>query len=261
METEALVLDCRDHGESDLILTLYGRSTGRLSAIAKGAKKSRRRFVNKLEPFTFLHIQYRQKANQSLAFLAEAELYSSFINIRSSLELFGAASVIQEFLLAAIREGEPDEKIFRLSLWAFHSLDRRIGSKTVVTLFLVRLFDYLGYRPDFQRCTLCRTPAGEGPGHAFSLQQGGIVCTGCIGQGGLHLSPGTLKILQSAQELPLEKLHRLLLSETQLSEALGILSAYGRELLQRDIISWQVMRRNGRGLAPGDSGSRRSIRS
>jgi DNA repair protein RecO (recombination protein O) len=38
-ETDALVLNCTEHGESDMIVTLFCHDVGRLTAIAKGAKK------------------------------------------------------------------------------------------------------------------------------------------------------------------------------------------------------------------------------
>ena len=120
METEALVLDCIDHGESDLIVTFFSLDAGRLSAIAKGAKKSKKRFVNKLELFTFLHINYRQKGS-GLAFLSEAELHTSFLNIRQNAALYTVASIIRESVLIGVKDGEPDKKTFRLMQNPDHS--------------------------------------------------------------------------------------------------------------------------------------------
>ena len=69
MESGAIVLDTTDHGESDLIVTLFCQESGRVTAIAKGAKRSKKRFVNKLEFFTYLQVNYQQKNEQVLAFL------------------------------------------------------------------------------------------------------------------------------------------------------------------------------------------------
>ena len=55
-DTEAIVLDCRDHGESDKIVTFFCLDAGRLAGIAKGANRSKRRFVNKLELFSSLQL-------------------------------------------------------------------------------------------------------------------------------------------------------------------------------------------------------------
>ena len=48
--TPALVLRGRTHGESDKIVTFLTRDWGKVTGIAKGAKRSQRRFVNVLEP-------------------------------------------------------------------------------------------------------------------------------------------------------------------------------------------------------------------
>ncbi len=118
-ETDAIVLNCTEHGESDLIVTLFCQDVGRLSAIAKGAKRSKKRFTNKLELFSFLHVTYQQKANRTLAFLVDAELHTSFLHIRQNLELYSIASVIREFLLNGVRENEPDGADFPAELMGF----------------------------------------------------------------------------------------------------------------------------------------------
>ncbi len=243
METDAIVLECIDHGESDVIITLFSRDEGRITAIAKGAKKSLRRFVNKLELFSFLHIVCTRKAGRSLAFLAEADLHTSFLNIRKDLELYLVASVIREFLLVGIREEEPDERIFRLSLWSLHNLDLIQQPKAILALFLIRFFDYVGYRPNLQTCGKCANQVMPQKRYSFDPSGGQIVCSGC-GKGsirGIAVSHGTIKILCSAQDLPLERLHRLKISGTILHEALALLHSYGRHLFQRDIVSWKVM--------------------
>lgn len=243
METDAIVLDCTDHGESDVIVILFCQAEGRVTAIAKGAKKSLRRFVNKLELFSFLHIVCTRKAGRSLAFLAEADLHTSFLNIRTNLELYTIATVIREFLLIGIREDEPDERVFRLSLWSLHNLDLVRQPKAILILFLIRFFDYIGYRPDLETCGRCGNPVMPETSYSFEASGGRIICSGCTkgSARGIGLSHGTIKILRSAQDLPLERLHRLKISGTILQEALAIVHAYGRHLFQRDIMSWRIM--------------------
>lgn len=244
-ETDALVLNCTEHGESDLIVTLFCQDVGRLTAIAKGAKKSKRRFVNKLELFSFLHITYEQKANRSLAFFADAELHTSFLRLRQNLELYSVASVIREFLLIGVRENEPDINIFRLSLWALHNLDQQQSPMTVLALFLIRFYDYVGYRPDLQTCAQCSSLITGEHRYSFDTASGRIVCSACNphGKKGLPLSHGTIKMLRSAQDQPLKRLHRLKISGSILYEAISLLHGYGNQLFQRDVISWKIARK------------------
>lgn len=244
-QTDAVVLNCLEHGESDVIVTLFCEDVGRLSAIAKGAKKSQKRFVNKLELFSFLHISYQQKANRSLAFLIEADLHTSFLQLRHDLQLYSIASVIREFLLQGIRENEPDPAIFRLCLWALHNLDRRQPPLTVLCMFLIRFYAHLGYRPDLTTCARCKSPVTSNSQYSFDATSGRIVCFTCtprIGQG-IPLSHGTIKILRTIQDQPIERLHRLKMSGSILYEAVSLLQRYGNQLLQRDIVSWKMARK------------------
>ena len=63
-KTKAIVLRSIDYGESDRILTFLTDDFGKLKGIAKGARRSRRRFANALEPFSLstLHFSRRHLA-------------------------------------------------------------------------------------------------------------------------------------------------------------------------------------------------------
>lgn len=244
-ETDGIVLDTREHGESDLILTLFCKDGGRSTAIAKGARKSLRRFVNKLELYSFLHVILRQRNPSSMALLEEAELHAGFIRLRKDIQRYTAASVIREFTLLATREGEADERSYALLLWAFHHLDREIPHLQVVMLFLLRFHDYIGYRPELRSCFHCGNPADAQKSFGFSTVYGGLVCDSCVatnGRSGIRLSSPTIRILQTAQDMALKDLYRLEIPEQQLYEALNILHRYGRHVLGRDIISWTMLR-------------------
>ncbi|WP_419176095.1 DNA repair protein RecO [Desulfosediminicola sp.] len=249
-ESEGIILDTLDHGESDLIVTLYCRHGGRSSAIAKGAKKSKRRFVNKLELFTFIHVRLKQRNTRSLAILEEAELHSAFLPLRSHIIPYTAASVLREFCLLATREGEEDERIFTLLVWSLHHLSLpqpRLSHLQIVMLFLLRFYDYIGYRPDFSLCFHCGNDgqADSSSSFGFNTAHGGLICTSCKGSGfssAIPLSTGTIKTLQLCQDTPLDKLHRLKVQDKSLYEALNVLHRFGKHILQRDIISWKMLR-------------------
>lgn len=244
MQTDAVVLDSLDHGESDLILTLYCRSNGRMSAIAKGARKSKKRFVNKLEIFSFLNVSMTVSGNRSLAFLSAADLHTSFINIRNDYRLYGVASIIRETMLTTLRDGEADDRVFRLSLWALHSLDIRRDSEAILCLFLIRFYDLLGYRPELSICVSCKSAITDNRQYSFDTNLGGLRCSHCVPHHQHHngiLSRGTIRLLQSAQDIPLERLQRLKVTGVVLHQALQFLQRYGQQLFQRELISWRCL--------------------
>ncbi|HXP38611.1 MAG TPA: DNA repair protein RecO, partial [Solirubrobacteraceae bacterium] len=66
VKTEAVVLRSMRYGEADRILHLYTPARGRVSAIAKGVRRSRSRFGGRLEPFFRLRIELHEGRGELL---------------------------------------------------------------------------------------------------------------------------------------------------------------------------------------------------
>ena len=66
-QTEAIVLRLLDYGESDRIVTFSTADFGKIRGIAKGARRSRKRFTNALEPFCHSRMIFSRKNPDSLA--------------------------------------------------------------------------------------------------------------------------------------------------------------------------------------------------
>ncbi|HEY5376881.1 MAG TPA: recombination protein O N-terminal domain-containing protein, partial [Polyangiaceae bacterium] len=69
----ALLLRRVEYGESDLVVTLLTDSIGRVSALARGARKSVKRFGGVIEPMHTLRISYDDRAGAELVVLREAK--------------------------------------------------------------------------------------------------------------------------------------------------------------------------------------------
>lgn len=244
VESAAIVLECRDHGESDLIVTFFCEHHGRLTGIAKGAKRSKKRFVNKLEIFSSLRILHSTPQNNRLAFIAEADLLNGFLTLRENISCYTTANVIREFILLATKEIEGDDELYPLLIWAYHSLNTGHASLPVLILFLIRFYAIIGYGPQLEICHQCRQQIHMDRNYSFNISTGGIHCNRCDGTGTkpkIQLSKGTLKTLTAVLNQPLNRLHRLQFSETSQKEALFFLHSYGRQLFQREIISWAFL--------------------
>ncbi len=240
----AIILDCKDHGESDKIITFFTKERGRLTGIAKGANRSKKRFVNKLEIFSSITVTYSEGRHSNLAFISEAELHSSFINLRRNITLYNSASIIREIFLLATTEQEGESEIYYLLLWALHSLNEAKPYLGVITIFLLRLYDAIGYRPDLSGCQFCNKATELHQKYGFHHTTGGLICNNCMDKGSgriTKLSMGTIKLMESAITHPLLKLHRLQFSKQALHESLSMLHKYSRNLFQREIHSWKTI--------------------
>lgn len=244
--TEAVVLALRDYGESDKIVTFYCPAIGKLTGIAKGAKRSRKRFVNKLELFSRLEIIFTPPTRSGLARIVEAELLDPFITLREHYDRYVAAALISELMVLWTRENDADYELYPLLLWSLAGLDQGRPLLPTVILFQIKLFGIMGYQPQLNGCVVCgRLDAGGSP-HAFSPGRNGLLCVRCRpgAQAGalLPISLSTAMLLKNAQDLPREKLGRLRFSPVSLQEAGALLHGYGQHLLQREIHSWSFLK-------------------
>ncbi len=244
IESDAIVLDCRDHGESDLIVTFFCQNHGRLTGIAKGAKRSKKRFVNKLEIFSSLRILHTTPQDNKLSFIAEADLLDGFLNLRSNLPCYFVASIVREFTLLATKEVEGDEELYPLLIWVFNSLNNGHPHLSALIAFLIRFFSIIGYSPRLDACLGCGKEIQAEESYTFHISTGSIRCSRCRKNdpaNRLNLSQGTLRSLITALNQPLDRLQRLQLSGNSQQEALSFLHSYGHQLFQREIISWDFL--------------------
>ena len=193
----AIVLQVKDHGDSDKIVTLYSLEHGKIVLIAKGAKRSKKRFVNKLEPFSLLAIHFAPSRHSSIMRLDQADLLAAFPRLRENYELYIAASLLCELVLHWTREHDSDEELFQLLRWALEGLATAggDGNRTII-FFHVRMLDILGYRPDLTGCLDCRTLGASGVSFHFSPLRNGLVCSRCADPAAGNYQPLSIQTIQ-----------------------------------------------------------------
>ncbi|MEJ2034251.1 MAG: DNA repair protein RecO [Deltaproteobacteria bacterium] len=246
-QTPAVVINVTDHGESDKIVTCYCPGLGKLKGIAKGAKRSRRRFVNKLEIFSLLELQFATGRQTSLVRIDQAEMFHPFPSLRRNYEAYTAATLICELLLNWTRENDGDEELFALVVWALTQLDQGRPVADTLILFQIRMLDLLGYRPRLLGCLECGALDTTSSPYRFSPSKSGLLCARCggrlpeAGPASTDLALSTIMLLLKAQDLPRQKLGRLRFSPAACRESLIMLRRYGTYLLQREIHSWRVL--------------------
>lgn len=238
IHSEALVLRVLDFGESDRIVHLLVPDSGRLTAIAKGARRSVRRFPGTLDLFNHLRVQADSRRAHAMARLEQATLIHSFPGLRSEAPRFALGCYLLELLDRLAPEGASRGDARRLFAFALAALDtaaRDPLDARLRTLLELRALDALGLRPELRRCVRCgEEPApaalGEPTRIGFHIGEGGPVCARCAAgaSGLLPIQLGTLRALERALRLPPEQLDRLVLGERTLEEARVLLTRFQR---------------------------------
>jgi len=234
LKSEALVLRVLDFGESDRILHLLLPDVGRLTAIAKGARRSVRRFAGTLDLFHHLRVQLERRRATTMARLEQATLLHSHAPLRVDPTRFGLGCYLLELLDRLAPEGgarADTRRLFGFALDALQLVCERPVDAGLLTLLELRTLEALGLCPELRRCVRCgRDPVGPGGGIRFHVADGGPVCGGCAreGEGLLPLRLGTLRALEQGLRFELGQLHRLVLGPRTLSEARLLVGRFER---------------------------------
>src|SRR2546422_6482336 len=186
---EAYVLGTRPLGEADLLVSFLTSEAGKVRAVARSAKKSRRRFGAALEPLTRVRASWTETEGRDLGRLDSCDILTSYVEAQRELPLFYFFAYASEVADLFAREQQPDPRFFRLFAAV---LDPAAGGLPVTAarryldLWTLRL---QGLLPDLSTCSSCGVdPAAErgaGAGECVvDLSEGALLCRECGGLAG-----------------------------------------------------------------------------
>ncbi len=181
VKTEAVVLRSMRYGEADRILHLYTPNRGRVSAIAKGVRRTRSRFGGRLEPFFRLHIELHEGRGELLT-VTGAQTVSGHPRLRADARALDAAARACDAVGRLFETSEPHPGVFNLLCRKLALLDEHAaaGSSSAgwapALAFRLKLLLAAGLAPQLGACASC----GERE-HlvGFSGAAGGVVCAAC----------------------------------------------------------------------------------
>ena len=143
--TEGIVLARRNYSEADRILSVYTKSHGRVSLLAKGVRKPASKKRGHLEIFS--HIKFSASKGKGLDLITEAELINSYSKIRKDLNKVSVAYFFVEAVGRITREGEKNEEVFELLLDRIRNLEDSPNLRKLREGFIQDLLVTLGFWP------------------------------------------------------------------------------------------------------------------
>lgn len=200
----AIVLRWRAYSESDKIVTFLTQDFGKLTGIAKGAQRSRRRFPNCLEALARVRMQFRLRPNASLAFLESADLLHSPAELTDPTR-FAYASYLAELVDQLTFEEHPVQEMYALLDNGLSELAQGPASPALLRGFELQLLARAGFEPLLDRCHVCRQSLAEEHDAYLHTAHGTMMCGTCRESNApLEPYPGALLAqLSTLQTLPL----------------------------------------------------------
>jgi DNA repair protein RecO (recombination protein O) len=203
------------------LIWLFTEKLGKVSAIAKGAKKGNSKFMAVTQ--TFCYADYVIYKGKSLFSLNEGQVIDSFQDLLGDLQTLTYSSYVCELLDISLPEGESNRELFKEVITIFYLIKNGVGDiESLIRAFELKLLNATGYRMNMEYCCRCRKKIKKS--NYLDMQYFAPVCDECDKSNCIKISSSTYNIIGFLNKLPLEKVHRVVLNEQVKKELYKILS-------------------------------------
>lgn len=195
--TSGLVLRETETKETDKILTVLTPDLGKISLIARGARRRNSPLTAGCQLLAYSELTIYQRG--AWRYVSEASTIELFDGVRRDFELLSLASYFAELTESVSGEEQPAPEILSLLLNALYALSALKKDPLLVKpVFELRLMALSGFEPLADGCAVCGKKEPERP--MLDVVQGVVHCAGCKQSGGLSLplTKGSLAALRHA---------------------------------------------------------------
>ncbi|GAB6149264.1 MULTISPECIES: DNA repair protein RecO [Clostridium] len=222
-KTKALVLKTQDYKENDKLVWLFTEKIGKVCAIAKGAKKSKSKFIASTQTFCFgEYVLYRGK---SLYSINEVEIIDSFQSLLSDMDTITYGSYFCELILIALEQEQSDRELFKDFIKSFYFLkNQAMDLEILARTFELKLLKATGYGFDFEKCCICGKRINKT--NYLSIQYYGGVCDNCEKTGGFKISYAAYGVLKFLYKTSIENAHIISVSNEIKEEVYKVLDMF-----------------------------------
>lgn len=245
--SEAYVLNKKKWGDYDLLVELLTPS-GKVLSVAKGAQKSKRRFVNLLEEFNLIRGHLRKKFKEERFILEIADLIYLPENLRKDYLKFLLFSYINEIISKVSYPKLEVEYFFWLKKLLSFVNEVFLEDKPKVNFLSVlkayfewNFLKFLGWEPQLYYCVKCsKTPQRI---CYFSISLGGILCINCKDNESFLISKQTIEVLRKFIKMPIsleEFLEIIFLSE--LEDIINVVEDFWTYFLTCEVNSLKILK-------------------
>ena len=216
-QSRAIVLRQIKYSETSLILKIYTEKEGLLSFIAKGVrgKKGKLRLAQ-FQVLNLLDLSYRETRKSELRQIVDLKVIDPFTDLPFNPIKRTIAIFIAELIQNAIKEQEPNKKLFEFLYNSIHWIDLSEQSYGHFhLLFMIKFTKYLGFYPMLE---------GHKDAQYFDLQQG--VFSGVRPQNTHYIDSEELNAWKQLVNAKLESNNSLIFSNTLKRKLLQTMMLY-----------------------------------
>lgn len=203
VRVEGIVIRSIDYGEGNKILTLFTKEAGKMSMMARGAKKLKSRHAAIAQLFTYG--EFTCYKSGSMGTLNNGEIWNAYYRLKEDIHKTAYASYLMELTDRMMTENEPNGPLFEQLKAALDAMDEEKDPQIVAHIYEMKMLTIAGYMPELNECVSC---GAEGEGMSLSVSLGGTVCSRCrsADHQAIAIAEGTLKLLRLFLHMDIRRL-------------------------------------------------------
>lgn len=232
VKMNGIILSENNSGDFDKMLTMLTPGSGKISCVAKGARRPRSSLLAGTQLFCFG--EYLMYKGANTYHINSCETIEVFYNIRTDLDKLKVAIHINKIIQDVTTENQNCYNILQLYLNTLYVIsETNKNSDLVLGIFKLRLLCILGFTPIINKCTNCKE---ENNINYFSIKNNGLKCEACARQDKscIYISDSTLNAIKYVIKAPAKKLYSFELKEDALEEFKLLTKIYFDEKLEKE---------------------------
>ena len=232
IKINGIVIAENNMGDYDKMLTVLTPNFGKISCVAKGARRPQSALLAGTQLFCFG--EYMMYKGTNTYHINSCETIEIFYNIRTDLDKLKYAIHINKIIQDITEENENCYRILQLylnTLYTISETDKNLD--LVISVFKMRLLSILGYTPRIMKCTKCKEKDNL---TKFSIRDNGFKCESCGRQdkSAIDMSESTKNAIKYVITAPPKKLFSFNLKDEGLEEFKLISKIYFNEKLEKE---------------------------
>ncbi len=209
-KTSGVIIKSADYKENDKLLWIYTEELGKITAIAKGAKKNKSRLFSVTSPLCYS--DYVVFKGKNLFNLQEGKIINSFKGLMSNLDKLTYASYVCELIDIGLEDGEIDKNLYIEFIKTLYLLDTdAIDYELLIRSFELKLLKATGYGINLETCSICKRKIRTSK--YINLQSYGGICENCNKDHSIHISKEAYAALKFLNKIDASRIYMMKLSD------------------------------------------------
>lgn len=232
VKISGIVIAENNMGDYDKMLTILTPNYGKISCVAKGARRQQSALLAGTQLFCFA--EYLMYKGTNTYHINSCEIIEIFYNLRTDLDKLKYAIHINKIIQEVTEENENCYKILQLFLNTLYTISETDKNEELILgIFKLRLLNMLGFSPRILECCNCKEKDNL---NKFSIKDNGFKCETCgrLDKSAIDMNESTKNAIRYTITAPAKKLYSFNLKDESLEEFKLITKIYFNEKLEKD---------------------------